>query len=191
VPNLNALKSMILTINLKPIIDLTDALFFELCQVNPDIRLERTALGQLVIMPSIGGETENQIFRLSGQLGVWVEQDQTGVGFGSSTAFNLPNGAIRSPSVAWVKSDRWNSLTSKQREGFPPIAPDFVVELRSKTDSLADLNRWLNQHPDPPKVEKRVGFFRLECLANLGRVRLESLQWGYLRELLQIQRREQ
>jgi Uma2 family endonuclease len=143
-----------MTVNLKPTIELTDEQFYELCQNNPELRFEQTAKGALIIMPPTGGETGNRNFSLIGQVFVWVEQDGTGFGFDSSTVFKLPNGAKRSPDVAWVRGDslrdgkaeRWNALTPKQREGFPPIAPDFVVELRSLTDSLLELQLKMQEY---------------------------------------------
>jgi Uma2 family endonuclease len=118
------------TVNLKPTIDLTDEQFREICANNPELRFEQTAKGALIILLPTGGETGNRNFSLTGQVFVWVEQSGTGFGFDSSTVFKLPNGAKRTPDVAWVRGDRWNALTPKQREGFPPIAPDSVVELR-------------------------------------------------------------
>jgi Uma2 family endonuclease len=137
-----------MTVNLKPTIDLTDEQFYELCQNNLELRFEQTAAGELIIMPPTGGETGNRNFSLTGQVFVWVEQDGTGFGFDSSTVFKLPNGAKRAPDVAWVRGDRWNVLTKKQREGFPPIAPDFVVELRSPTDSLSELRLKMQEYID-------------------------------------------
>jgi Uma2 family endonuclease len=137
-----------MTVNLKPTIDLTDEQFYELCQNNLELRFEQTATGELIIMPPTGGETGNRNFSLTGQVFVWVEQDGTGFGFDSSTVFKLPNGAKRAPDVAWVRGDRWNALTKKQREGFPPIAPDFVVELRSPTDSLSELRLKMQEYID-------------------------------------------
>ncbi|NJR49748.1 MAG: Uma2 family endonuclease [Leptolyngbyaceae cyanobacterium CSU_1_3] len=135
-----------LTVNLRPTIDLTDHQFYQLCQHNPELRFERTATGELVIMSPTGGETGKRNFSLSGQLWNWTEQTGLGVGFDSSTGFKLPNGADRSPDAAWVLNDRWNALTPSQKEGFAPIAPDFVVELRSKTDSLATLEAKMQEY---------------------------------------------
>jgi Uma2 family endonuclease len=135
-----------LTVSLRPIIDLTDDQFYEVCRSNPDIRLEQTAKGELIIMPPTGGDAGNRNFRLIGQLGVWVEQDNTGLGFDSSTAFKFPNGATRSPDAAWVRRDRWEALTSREKERFPPIAPDFVVELRSRTDTLEAVQQKMQEY---------------------------------------------
>jgi Uma2 family endonuclease len=133
-------------ISLKPAIDLTDEQYYALCGNNPDQKFERNAKGDLVIMSPTGGVTGNRNFSLIVQFGNWVAQDGTGIGFDSSTGFRLPNGADRSPDVAWVKLNRWNTLTATQQEKFPPIAPDFVVEIRSKTDELAPLQAKMNEY---------------------------------------------
>jgi Uma2 family endonuclease len=135
-----------LTVSLRPTIDLTDEQFYELCRNNPDIRFEKTAKGELIIMPPTGGETGNRNFSLSGQLWFWVEGDGTGLGFDSSTAFKLPNGATRAPDAAWVMRDRWEALTSGEKERFPPITPDFVVELRSRIDELEDVRQKMQEY---------------------------------------------
>jgi Uma2 family endonuclease len=136
------------TVNLRPTIELSDEQFYELCRDNPDMQFEQTATGALVIMSPTGGETGNRNFSLLGQLWAWVEADGTGLGFDSSTVFKLPSGAKRSPDAAWVKRDRWEALTPREQEGFPPIAPDFVIELRSATDDLEDLRLKMREYMD-------------------------------------------
>jgi Uma2 family endonuclease len=137
-----------LVVRLRPVIDLTDDQFFEFCQINRDLRIERTVEGELLIMPPTGSETGGSNFRLAVQLGNWTEQDGTGTGFDSSTGFTLPNGATVSPDISWVKLERWNALSALQRTKFAPIVPDFVVELRSKSDSLKDLQKKMQQYMD-------------------------------------------
>jgi Uma2 family endonuclease len=110
---------------------------FELCTANSELRIERTADGELFIMPPTGGETGRRNFDLTGQFAAWVRRDGTGVGFDSSTGFLLPNGAERAPDVAWVRRARWDALSEMQRRRFPPVCPDFVLELRSPSDTLA------------------------------------------------------
>jgi Uma2 family endonuclease len=109
---------------------------FELCTANRELRIERTTDGELVIMPPTGGETGRRNFDLTGQFAAWVRRDGTGVGFDSSTGFLLPNGAERAPDVAWVRRSCWDALTEAQRRKFPPVCPDFVIELRSPSDLL-------------------------------------------------------
>lgn len=125
-----------LTLNLDPLIQLTDEVFYKLCQANPDIKFERTAQGELIIVSPTGGETGDRNRRLTQRLGNWTDMDSSGLAFDSSTMFQLPNGAHRLPDAAWILLERWNVLTPEQREAFSPICPDFVVELRSPIDSL-------------------------------------------------------
>ena len=137
-----------LVVRMHPVIDLTDDQFFEFCQINRDLRIERTATGELLIMPPTGSETGGSNFELSGQLFNWTKQDGTGKGFDSSTGFTLPNGATVSPDISWVNGERWNALSKDKRAKFAPIAPDFVVELRSKSDTLKDLQDKMQQYMD-------------------------------------------
>ncbi len=137
-----------LVVRMHPVIDLTDDQFFEFCQINRDLRIERTATGELLFMPPTGSGTGGRNFRLNGQLFIWTEQDGTGIGFDSSTGFTLSNGAKRSPDAAWVNLERWNALTPEQQEAFAPIAPDFVVELRSKSDTLTILQDKMQEYID-------------------------------------------
>ncbi len=125
---------------------LTPDQFYDLCQANPEWKLERTAYGDLVIVAPTGGETGARNASLLIRLGVWNEQHQLGIVFDSSTAFHLPHGADRSPDVAWVRRDRWYALPPEQREKFPPLAPDFVIELMSPSDALADLQAKMQEY---------------------------------------------
>src|SRR5215469_7838753 len=106
-------------LHLRPVLDkLTDEDLFELCRANPESRLELTAEGDLIIMPPTGGETGNENFTLANRFGPWVERDGSGLAFDSSTGFRLPNGALRSPDLAWIRRDRWSKLSAKERTGF-------------------------------------------------------------------------
>ena len=120
-------------------LELTDEQFFQLCIDNRDLRFERTASGGLIIMPPTGSETGRRNSDLNFQLKAWSRQNNLGVVFDSSTGFKLPDGSDISPDAAWVRRDRWDALTPEQKEKFAPICPDFVVELRSTTDSLEKL----------------------------------------------------
>ncbi|MBW4476139.1 MAG: Uma2 family endonuclease [Tolypothrix brevis GSE-NOS-MK-07-07A] len=137
-----------LTVNLKPILELTDEQFFQLCQVNENLRFERTATGELIIMPPTEGETSNRNAGLTTQVWIWNEQNQLGKVFDSSGGFKLPNGADRSPDASWVKLERWNALTQKQQTRFLPLCPDFVVELLSPSDSLRDTQEKMLEYRD-------------------------------------------
>ncbi|MFB2977660.1 Uma2 family endonuclease [Microseira sp. BLCC-F43] len=130
---------MVVTLDLHPTVELTDEQFERICRANRNLKLERTAKGELVIMALTGGETGRRNLRLTGQLWFWNQQSNLGEGFDSSTGFRLPNGAIRSPDAAWVRLDRWQALTSEQRKKFVPLCPDFVVELASPSDELEDI----------------------------------------------------
>jgi Uma2 family endonuclease len=122
--------------------------FFEFCQRNRDLRIERTSEGEVIVMPPAGGESGSIEFKLGGAFFGWVEADGTGLGFSSSTGFRLPNGATRSPDLAWVKSSRWKRLPARQRKRFPPLCPDFVAEVRSENDSLRDLSAKMQEYLD-------------------------------------------
>lgn len=137
-----------LTLNLNPIIKLTDEQFFQLCQENENIRLERTAKGELIIMSPAGGETSNSNAGLTAQIWIWNQQTKLGKVFDSSGGFKLPNGANRAPDASWVKLERWNALTPEQQKKFPPICPDFVVELMSPSDSLKETQDKMKEYRD-------------------------------------------
>ena len=110
--------------------------FYDFCQDNPDYKFERDPDGHILLMPNTGGKTGVQNSKLNARLFIWNEIDNLGEIFDSSTAFNLPDGSTRSPDVAWVSRDRWEILTDREQEKFPPLCPDFVIELVSATDSL-------------------------------------------------------
>jgi Uma2 family endonuclease len=110
--------------------------FEQLCSKYTDLRLELTSTGELIVMSGTGGQTGMRNADLTYQLRAWTKKDGTGVCFDSSTMFALPNQARRSPDASWVKRDRWDSLTERQKNSFVPICPDFVVELRSPSDRL-------------------------------------------------------
>ena len=138
-----------LPINLSSLIDLSqmgDEQFYEFCLTNPDLRIERNSNGEIVVMPPAFADTGNRNGRVFGQLFVWAEADGTGEVFDSSAGFTLPNGAMRSPDVAWILSDRWHALQPEQQASFAPIAPDFVVELRSSSDTLASLQEKMMEY---------------------------------------------
>jgi Uma2 family endonuclease len=118
---------------------LTGEDFDQLVRDNPELRMELTATGELILMPPTGSKTGLLNFELARQFGNWVHENRGGVGFDSSTLFTLPNGARRSPDVSWVKRERWDALTQEQQEGFAPLCPDFVIELRSRSDNLPPL----------------------------------------------------
>ena len=157
------------TINLDPIVKLTREQFYELCAANPELKLERNANGELVIMSPTGGETGTWNSDITIDLGIWNRQTATGKTFDSSTGFSLPRGSDRSPDAAWIPIEKWNALTTAQRKKFLPLCPDFAIELLSPTDSwikgLAKMQEYqdngcrLGWLIDPES--KRVAIYRL------------------------------
>lgn len=135
-----------LTLKISPSINLTDEQFYQLCIANQDWKLELNSKGELIIMPPTGGSTGNRNFKLNQQLANWADQDGTGLGFDSSTCFQLPNGAKLSPDAAWIPLNKWQTLTPEQQDKFPPLCPDFIVELRSPSDSLKDLREKMQEY---------------------------------------------
>ncbi|QHG15081.1 Uma2 family endonuclease [Nostoc sp. ATCC 53789] len=127
-------------------VHLSDEQFYHLCQNNRELKFERTTKGELIIMSPVGGESGNREADLIIDLGIWNRQTGLGFTFSSSTIFKLPNGADRSPDAAWIKGERWQALTPEQRRKFPPIAPDFVIELRSATDDLEMLRSKMQEY---------------------------------------------
>src|SRR5882724_8783739 len=120
--------------------------FVELCRQNPQLRIERTSEGDLIVMAPTGGKTGNRNAKLIFAFGVWAENDGSGQFFDSSTVFSLPNGAQRMPDLSCIQNQRWEALTSDEQEQFPPLCPDFVVELRSKTDRLNTLRAKMEEY---------------------------------------------
>ncbi|MBW4540856.1 MAG: Uma2 family endonuclease [Myxacorys chilensis ATA2-1-KO14] len=186
-----------LILSLSPTLELTDEQFFELCQNNRDLRLERTANGELIIMPPTGWQSGNRNSKLTARLEVWSERDGTGLTFDSSTGFTLPKGANRSPDVAWVRHDRLKALNPDPNR-FLPLAPDFVVELRSATDALERLQQKMQEYIDcgvrlgwliDPQ-NQRVKIYRLgqpvEVLQSPRSLSGEDILPGFLLDLNQI-----
>jgi len=123
--------------------------FLELCKANQDLQLELTATGEVIILPLTFPWTGKQNFGLIGQIWAWIERTGLGFGFDSSTGFTLPNSAIRSPDASWVSNERWEALSeTQQKEEFSPLSPDFVVELRSSSDSLKKLRQKMQEYID-------------------------------------------
>lgn len=186
-----------LPLRIRTAVPLSDDELFELCQVNRDLRIERTSDGEIWVMPPTGGETGRQNSSLNVQLGRWSELDGSGVCFDSSTGFLLPNGAERSPDAAWVALTRWQALSAEERAKFPPICPDFVVELRSRSDDLGNLQAKMEEYRacgarlgwliDP--VERRVHIYRgaeVETLDAPATVAGDPVLRGFVLDLRRI-----
>jgi Uma2 family endonuclease len=176
-------------------VNLTEEQFYNLCQDNETLRLERTAKGELLIMPPMGGKSGKREANLIMKVGIWNEQSQLGEVFSSSTGFRLPKGGERSPDVAWVSRDRWESLSDQEQEKFPSLCPDFVIELRSRTDSLSSLQDKMLEYLDNglrlgwliDPQEQRVEIYRpgqpVEILALPALLLGEDVLLGFTLEL--------
>ncbi|MFM5889100.1 MAG: Uma2 family endonuclease [Dolichospermum sp.] len=127
-------------------VGLSDDQFYQLCQINEDWKLEETGKGELIIMPPVGAISGNRESEFNADVAIWNRQTKLGKVFSSSTIFILPHGGKRSPDVAWIANERWNALTIEEREKFPKICPDFVIELRSRTDSLSQLQEKMQEY---------------------------------------------
>lgn len=133
-------------IYLPPSFTVTDDQFWDLVKSNPELRLERTATGKLIIMPPTGSEGGRHNAEVTTDISIWNRRTQLGKVFDSSTGFQLPNEAIRAPDTAWITNERWTALTPEQRQGFAPICPDFVLELASQSDDLETLRQKMQEY---------------------------------------------
>jgi Uma2 family endonuclease len=186
-------------LRMPPDLQMTDEQFFEFCQVNQDLRIERNQFGEISIMPPTGSETGNRNFNIALQLGIWANQDGTGICFDSSTGFKLSTGADRSPDASWMKLERWNALTSEQQQRFAPICPDFVVELRSSSDNLQPLKDKMEEYMKEPGIQlgwlidrkhHKVYIYRPgipeECLDNPATVSGEPVLPGFVLNMSKV-----
>ncbi len=137
-----------LIVHLQPVVEMSDDQLYEFAQINRDLRIERNARGELIIMPPTGGETGERNAEITMQLRLWAKSDGTGATFDSSTGFRLPNGAVRSPDASWVRLSRLAALSNEEKKKFIPLCPDFVIELRSATDSLSVLQEKMQEYLD-------------------------------------------
>ena len=187
-----------IVLDLRTVVSLTDEQFYKLCRANSELRIERTPEGEMSIMSPTGGETSRRNAQLIAQLVAWANQDRTGISFDSSGGFRLPNGAIRSPDAAWVRLVAWLKLTEQQKEKFIPLCPDFVVELRSATDSLHELQAKMREYLDNGVLlgwlidpqEKRIYVYsrqaQVETLDNPQSVAGDPVLKGFLLHLSEI-----
>jgi len=167
---------MFTKINLSSIQNLITEEFELICQDNPELKLELSATGELIIMSPTGGETGNKNATLISRFVVWNEAKKLGLVFDSSTCFRLPNGAERSPDVSWIMTEKWESLTPEQKRKFPPIAPDFVLELMSPSDSLKNTQDKMEEYMDAG--------VRLGWLLNPATKSVEIYRLGQQKEVL-------
>ena len=188
-----------IVLRMPPKMQMTADEFFEFCQINRDLQIERNQLGEVLIMPPTGSETGNREFNVLGPLWVWSEQDGTGLAFSSSAGFTLSTGAQRSPDAAWIKLERWNALSPEQQKKFAPICPDFVVELRSASDNLKPLQEKMEEYMREPGVKlgwlidrknHRVYIYSpglpAECLENPAKVSGDPVLPGFILNMSKI-----
>src|SRR5437588_1697562 len=190
--------SVLLTLDFSPL-KLTDEEFYEFCQRNQEFRFEMDKEGNLIVMPPTFLETSRKNLKIGARLDIWTEKDDTGVAFESDGMFTLPNGAKRSPDAFWILKERYYALSEEEREErFARIVPDFVIELRSKSDSLKKLQNKMSEYIengvrlgwliDP--FEGRVHIYRadesVEVLENPQKISGEDVLSGFELDLTEI-----
>ena len=181
-----------------PLEPLSEEEYFQFCARNRKLRIEMTSEGQVIVMMPVGGEGSHRNFNLTTEFGIWAKTDPTGIGFDATGGFRLPNKAKRSPDAAWVRRERWEALSAKERKKFPPLCPDFVVELRSETDRLPKLQDKMQEYQDNgaqlgwliDPLEKRIHIYRpglpVEILDSPAEVSGEPLLHGFVLKLAGI-----
>ncbi|MGL5059419.1 MAG: Uma2 family endonuclease [Microcoleus sp.] len=191
-------RSIALNIPLALTLTVTREQFIELASANRELQLERTAAGELIVNPLTGGETGNRNSDINGQLWLWNRQNRLGKAFNSSTGFHLPNGADRSPDAAWVRQERWDSLTSQEQKSFIPLSPDFVVELRSETDRMKPLRDKMKEYMENgvrlgwliDRKNRKVEIYRenreVEVLENPTNLSGEDVLPGFVLDLTEV-----
>ncbi|MBI1763099.1 MAG: Uma2 family endonuclease [Acidobacteria bacterium] len=176
----------------------TPADFAAFAAENPDLRLEMNKEGEMIVMMPVGPVGSNRNGRLTARLFNWADLDATGIAFDATAGFKLPNGAERSPDASWIRLERWEALTLEEQETFSPICPDFVVELRSRSDRLKTLRAKMEEYLengaqlgwllDP--LKKKVHVYRpgapVEILDNPSEVSGEPLLPGFMLKLAGI-----
>jgi Uma2 family endonuclease len=189
---------LLLIVHMQPVVKLTDDEFFDFCQLNRDLRIERTAEGDIEIMSPAGWETSDLNAELTMQVRLWAKKDRRGVVTDSSGGYRLPNGATRSPDVAWIRRSRLAKLTAKQKKKFLPLCPDFVIELRSSSDRLSTLQKKMREYIangaelgwliDP--TNRRVYVYRpdaeVECLTHPMTISGEPVLRSFVLKLTEI-----
>lgn len=187
-----------IVLQLPPQLQMTDEDFFEICQMNRELQIERSKLGELLISSLKDAKTGNKASNILGELGIWSEENGTGIGF-SSAGFTLSTAAVKSPLVSWMKLERWNSLTPEKQEKFAPICPDFVLELRSPSEELKPLQEKMEEYMEEPGVQlgwlidrknRKVYIYRpgleMECLDNPATVSGDRVLPGFVLNLTKV-----
>lgn len=182
----------------RPFVQMNDEQFFDFCQANRDVRIERNKDGEIIIMPPTGANTGERNSEINFQLKLWAKKNKRGKTYDSSTGFVLPNGATISPDASWILKERLEKFTAKQREKFLPLCPDFVIELRSASDSLKDSQEKMREYIEngarlgwliDPK-NKKVHVYRasgeIEILDNPDKVSGEDVLQKFELDLTEI-----
>lgn len=176
----------------------SDEDFLDFCRHNPDARIERERDGEIIIMPPAFSETGGMNMSLSMIIGIWARKDGTGRAFDSSTGFTLPNRALRSPDASWISNERWSHLSDEDRAGFARACPDFVVELRSQSDTIRKLRSKMTEYIDNgallgwliDPLERRVHIYRPdaegEVLQNSAEISGDLVLRGFTLELEEV-----
>ncbi|MCU0541012.1 MAG: Uma2 family endonuclease [Oscillatoriaceae cyanobacterium Prado104] len=188
-----------IVLRMPPRLQMTEDEFFDFCQLNRNLRIERNQQGELLLLTLVGGITSNRNAILTGELGIWTRQDGTGISFASCTGFTLSIGSVRSPDASWIKLERWNALSKAQQEKFAPICPDFVVELRPDFEDLEHLQEKMQEYMREPGVRlgwlidrknRRVYIYRTnlseECLENPATVSGDPVLPGFVLNMNEI-----
>jgi Uma2 family endonuclease len=180
------------------ILSITHEQFVQLALANRDLQLERTPMGELIVMPPTGSDTGNRNLDIEGQLWLWNRQTKLGKAFNSSSGFHLPNGAFRSPDASWIRQERWDALTPEQRKGFAPLCPDFVLELRSESDNMEPLRAKMREYMANgarlgwliDRKNKKVEIYRqgqeVEVLDNPSTLSDEDVLPGFVLDLTEV-----
>lgn len=187
-----------IVLKLPPDVDMSEDRFFEFCQLNRDLRIERDRSGEIIIMPPSGSLTGNRNFNIALQLGIWAERDGTGICFDANAGFSLSMGD-RSPDVSWMRLERWNTLSIEQQEKFAPLCPDFIIELRSPSDLLKPLQEKMEAYRGEvgfrlgwliDRKQRRVYIYRpdgaIECLDNPETVSGDPVLPGFVLEMSKV-----
>ena len=180
------------------ILSITHEQFVQLALANRDLQLERTPMGELIVMPPTGSDTGNRNLDIEGQLWLWNRQTKLGKAFNSSSGFHLPNGAFRSPDASWIRQERWDALTPEQRKGFAPLCPDFVLELCSESENMEPLRAKMREYMANgarlgwliDRKNKKVEIYRqgqeVEVLDNPSTLSDEDVLPGFVLDLTEV-----
>jgi len=197
-PVINELGIARLVLQFSPFIEMDDDRFFEFCQANRDLRIERNSHGEVIIMPPTGWETSDKNSEINFQLRLWAKKDKRGKVAESSGGYKMPNGAVMSPDASWILNERLEQVSPAKRRKFLPLAPDFVIELRSESDSLSKLEEKMREYIENGVAlgwlidasESKIYVYRpekeVETLENPAEISGEPILKGFVLNLKEI-----